>query len=78
MSAPPFSFGPETHSFEIPEYLCGGYGLLVLTKLGLLGTALGAAGFVITREISRTGLTALAGLVMVPFRSQSIPADGGT
>lgn len=57
----------ETQSFEIlDETRCGGYGLLMGVRFGLLVTALGAVGFVIGKEISKKGLTTLSGLVMVP------------
>jgi hypothetical protein len=58
----------ETQSFEIPEIRCGAYGLLTMVRLGLLATALGAAGFVVGKEISKAGLTVLGGAAMVGRR----------
>ena len=51
----------ETQSFEIPEYFCGGYGLLQAVRLGLLFTAAGAVGYVIGKEICEKVLTSLFG-----------------
>lgn len=61
----------ETQSFEIPETRCGGYGLLMGVRAGLLVTALGSAWFVLWKEISKKGLTSLAEAGTVVLRRET-------
>jgi hypothetical protein len=73
----------ETQSFTIPEYRCSGYGLLFGVRFGLLVTALSAASYLLTKEISRKGLTSLGEAVMVSpwlrtHTSTQIPSPSST
>lgn len=60
MVAPMDSYG------TLDETRCSNYIMLSGLRLGLLWVGLGAAGFVLGKEISKKGLTTLSESVMVP------------
>lgn len=62
----------ETQSFEIlDETRCSNYFMLSGVRLGLLGVGLGAAWFVLWKEISKKGLTSAMELGTVILRRET-------